>query len=127
MDETSHEIISLKVTASLALILSAAVAIPIVAYGSLMGAFGPDSYKKSDTTVALILTTAVFLGPVICLWIPSKWSLVIGAVILAPVFFVGCLFLAAPLFGVPVLIPVVIWYSCAYSLWKKYAESGRRH
>lgn len=94
-------------TATLGIIASAAI--PILLYGSMMSAFGPGHYQKSDTTMTLFISTIIFIGPIVCVWVHSKGSLILGGLILAPAFLGGLL----------LLIPAAIWYACAYSLWKK--------
>jgi hypothetical protein len=111
-----------RIIGTLALGIIAVAAVPIMAYGSMMSAFGPGHYEKSDTSITIFLTIAVFLVPITCIWIPTKGSLILGALILAPAFLIGCLLLIIPPLGLALLVPTSIWYGCAYSLWKNGTE-----
>ena len=114
-----------RIFATLALGIVTFIAIPMMIYGSAMSAFGPGSYHKSDTAITAILTLAVFLVPIICIWIPSKTSLFIGGFALLPGLLIGFIMLVIPPMGLGLLIPIFIWYACAYSLWKQLTKIGR--
>jgi cbb3-type cytochrome oxidase subunit 3 len=115
-----------RILATLALGSITLIAVIMMFYGSVMSAFGPGSYQRSNPAITGILTFLVFLVPIICIWSTSKAALIIGGFALLPALVIGFMLLVVPPIGIGLLIPVFIWYGCAYSVWKQPPEYRRR-
>jgi len=121
--------ITLRVFSSIALILLAAITLPIAIYGAAMSAFGPKSYNPNSPLIASIEIVAITIIPAVAIWIPHKASLVLGGFLLIlPTFLAICLIWIAPPAGIIGIIPMILWYFSAARYWKllslQKAEQG---
>ena len=94
----------------------------IAACGLVSGisSYTGDSHRNQSILDMYVLLACVI--PIIALWTPSLWLLVIGGLILTPLVIFGLLCMAAPPFGIALLFPPIIWYAAAYSRGKVLAH-----